>query len=80
MIFGIPELVAYISDFLTLEPGDVIATGTPAGVGFTRTPPIFLQDGDVVEVRSDAIGSLQNTVTLVDPSALRPRKPEGVTL
>ncbi|MET0713395.1 MAG: fumarylacetoacetate hydrolase family protein [Mycetocola sp.] len=62
MIFGVAELVSYISQFWPLEPGDVIATGTPAGVGFTRTPPIFLQDGDVVEAYIDGIGVLQNSV------------------
>jgi 2-keto-4-pentenoate hydratase/2-oxohepta-3-ene-1,7-dioic acid hydratase in catechol pathway len=50
---------------MTLEPGDIIATGTPAGVGFTRTPPVRLCDGDVVEVEIEGLGVLANPV--VDP-------------
>jgi 2-keto-4-pentenoate hydratase/2-oxohepta-3-ene-1,7-dioic acid hydratase in catechol pathway len=60
MVFGVAELVAYISRFMTLEPGDVIATGTPWGVGFARTPPRFLGDGDEVTVTLEGIGSLTN--------------------
>jgi 2-keto-4-pentenoate hydratase/2-oxohepta-3-ene-1,7-dioic acid hydratase in catechol pathway len=62
MIFPIPRVVAYLSELMTLEPGDVIATGTPAGVGQSRTPPLFLGPGDVVEVEIDGIGRLRNTV------------------
>jgi 2-keto-4-pentenoate hydratase/2-oxohepta-3-ene-1,7-dioic acid hydratase in catechol pathway len=62
MIFKIPTLIAYISSFTTLEPGDVIATGTPGGVGFKRNPPVFLKDGDRVEVEIEGIGVLANTV------------------
>lgn len=62
MIFGVAEIISFISQTVTLEPGDVIATGTPAGVGFTRTPPVFLQDGDEVTVSIDRIGSLTNPV------------------
>lgn len=62
MIFSVAEIISFISRVWTLQPGDVIATGTPAGVGFTRTPPIFLHDGDAVEVRVDQIGSLRSTV------------------
>lgn len=65
MIFGVAELVSYLSRFMTLEPGDVIATGTPDGVGFARTPPIFLDDGDVVEVEIDGIGTLTNPVRVL---------------
>jgi 2-keto-4-pentenoate hydratase/2-oxohepta-3-ene-1,7-dioic acid hydratase in catechol pathway len=64
MIFGVAEVVSYLSRFLTLEPGDVIATGTPAGVGFTRTPPVFLRDGDLVEVEIEGIGCLANPVAV----------------
>ena len=64
MIFGVAALVAYISRFMTLEPGDVISTGTPPGVGMGRKPPVWLQDGDVVEVDIDAIGVLRNTITI----------------
>ncbi len=62
MVFGVAELVSYFSRFMTLEPGDVISTGTPNGVGFARTPPIFLQDGDVVEAEVERVGVLRNTV------------------
>ncbi len=62
MIFPVAETIAYISQLVTLEPGDIIATGTPEGVGFKRTPPIFLHDGDVVEVEIDNIGTLRNPV------------------
>ena len=63
MIFGVAELVSYISRWITLEPGDLIATGTPSGVGFVRTPQRFLQDSDVVEVEIESIGKLSNPVT-----------------
>lgn len=62
MIFPIPDIIAELSDGITLEPGDVIATGTPAGVGFARTPPEFLKPGDIVEAVIPGIGSLRNTV------------------
>jgi acylpyruvate hydrolase len=62
MIFSIPELIADISQWTTLYPGDVIATGTPAGVGSLRVPPRFLASGDVVEVRIDGLGQLRNQV------------------
>ncbi len=62
LIFDIPELVSTISTFTALEPGDVILTGTPSGVGFRRDPQIFLQDGDVVEVTISGLGTLHNTV------------------
>lgn len=50
MIFSVAKVIAFLSTLMTLEPGDIIATGTPSSVGFKRTPPLFLQDGDVVEV------------------------------
>src|SRR6185437_1190890 len=50
MIFRVPELIAYITQSITLEPGDVIATGTPAGVGYGRKPPVFLKAGDMMEI------------------------------
>jgi 2-keto-4-pentenoate hydratase/2-oxohepta-3-ene-1,7-dioic acid hydratase in catechol pathway len=62
LIFKIPELVEYLSRSITLEPGDVIATGTPPGVGFARKPPVFLKDGDVCEVEIDGLGILINGV------------------
>ncbi len=62
MIFSVAAIVAFLSSLMTLEPGDIIATGTPAGVGFKRTPPLFLRDGDVVEVEIEGIGQLRNPV------------------
>lgn len=60
MLFGIPELLAYITVFMTLEPGDLILTGTPAGVGMARTPPRYLTGGDEFEVRIEGIGAIRN--------------------
>jgi 2-keto-4-pentenoate hydratase/2-oxohepta-3-ene-1,7-dioic acid hydratase in catechol pathway len=62
MIFRIPQLIQFISASITLEPGDIIATGTPEGVGAFRTPPIFLKPGDVVEVEIEGLGVLRNPV------------------
>ncbi len=62
MIFRVPQLIAFITRTITLEPGDVIATGTPGGVGFARKPPMFLKAGDVMEVGIDRIGALGNPV------------------
>jgi 2-keto-4-pentenoate hydratase/2-oxohepta-3-ene-1,7-dioic acid hydratase in catechol pathway len=61
LIFSVPQVVAYVSQVCTLLPGDVIFTGTPPGVGFARTPPIFLKPGDVAEVEIDRVGLLRNT-------------------
>ncbi|HUE01185.1 MAG TPA: fumarylacetoacetate hydrolase family protein [Bryobacteraceae bacterium] len=62
LIFKIPELIAHLSSVFTLEPGDVIATGTPSGVGFARTPPRWLKPGDEVVVRVEGLGNLRNPV------------------
>lgn len=62
MIFGIAELIEFLTRVMTLEPGDIIATGTPAGVARAHTPPRFLKPGDVVEVEIQGIGTLKNTV------------------
>ena len=62
MIFDVATLVSLMSEVMTLEPGDVIATGTPAGVGYARKPPIFLKPGDVCEVTIDRIGTLSNPI------------------
>lgn len=62
MIFPVAELIAIASQFTTLEPGAVIATGTPAGVGFARKPPVYMKDGDVCEIRIEGLGSLSNPV------------------
>jgi 2-keto-4-pentenoate hydratase/2-oxohepta-3-ene-1,7-dioic acid hydratase in catechol pathway len=61
MIFGVAHLVSYISQAITLEPGDVIATGTPEGVGVFRQPPVLLKPGDVYEVEVEGLGTLSNT-------------------
>ena len=62
MIFSVPYTISYISQIATLEVGDVILTGTPEGVGYARTPPVFLQDGDVVSVEIESLGVLTNMV------------------
>jgi acylpyruvate hydrolase len=62
LIFSVPDIVAYCSHIFTLEPGDVIATGTPGGVGFARKPPRFLKDGDMVVIDIQGIGALRNPV------------------
>lgn len=62
LIFPIPELIAYITTFTPLNPGDVIATGTPGGVGYTRQPPVFMKPGDTIEVVIERVGHLVNTV------------------
>ena len=62
MIFDVATLVATCSEIFRLEPGDVIISGTPAGVGFARKPPIFMKQGDIVEVEVDKIGVLRNTI------------------
>ena len=61
MYFSVAEIISYVSRSFTLEPGDVIATGTPSGVGVFRDPPRFLADGDVVTVEIERIGRLVNT-------------------
>jgi 2-keto-4-pentenoate hydratase/2-oxohepta-3-ene-1,7-dioic acid hydratase in catechol pathway len=62
MIFDVATLIAIVSEGMTLEPGDVIATGTPAGVGYARTPPVFMRPGDVCEIEIEGIGVLINTI------------------
>lgn len=62
LIFNVPKLVSYFSHSFTLYPGDLIATGTPSGVGFSRKPPFYLKDGDVVEVEIERIGRISNRV------------------
>ena len=62
LIFDIPFLISYLSSWSVLKPGDVIATGTPSGVGFTRTPPLWMKAGDVFEIEISQIGVLRNTV------------------
>jgi len=62
LIFNIPKIVSYFSHSFTLDPGDLIATGTPAGVGFSRKPAVYMNDGDVVEVEIERIGRISNRV------------------
>ena len=62
LVFDVPELVEYASTYITLEPGDVILTGTPFGVGFSRTPPVYLKSGDLMEVEIERIGVLTNRI------------------
>ena len=66
MIFKVPKLVEFISHYLTLEPGDMIFTGTPPGVGLGLKPPRFLSAGDQVEIWIEKIGSIVNTVVAAD--------------
>jgi len=63
LIFDIPHIIEELSTVMTLLPGDIIATGTPAGVGFARTPPEYLHPGDVVECEVEGLGTLRNTIT-----------------
>lgn len=70
MIFPVAQLIAFLSDFMTLEPGDVIATGTPEGVGFSRKPPVFMKDGDVIEMEIDKIGILRNPIVARVPATV----------
>lgn len=64
MIFGVAEIISYLSRFLTLRAGDVITTGTPAGVALGRSPSVYLADGDIVEVEIEGIGVLSNTCSV----------------
>jgi 2-keto-4-pentenoate hydratase/2-oxohepta-3-ene-1,7-dioic acid hydratase in catechol pathway len=68
MLFDVAAIIAEISRAVTLEPGDIIATGTPAGVGFARTPPEFLQPGDLMETTVAGIGTLHNRITAATPA------------
>jgi 2-keto-4-pentenoate hydratase/2-oxohepta-3-ene-1,7-dioic acid hydratase in catechol pathway len=62
MIFNVPQIIGYLSRVMTLEPGDVVFTGTPPGVGMARKPPVYLKGGDVVEIEIEGIGVLRNPV------------------
>jgi len=61
-LWGVAETIQLITECMTLEPGDVVITGTPAGVGYARNPPVFMKPGDVVEVEIQDIGVLTNTI------------------
>jgi 2-keto-4-pentenoate hydratase/2-oxohepta-3-ene-1,7-dioic acid hydratase in catechol pathway len=84
LIFHIPELISYVSHVVTLEPGDLILTGTPAGVGVIRQPKVALEAGDVVEVEVEGIGIPRNPVPSLaaadehlEPAARSPLVPDG---
>ena len=62
MVYGVAFLVSYLSQFMSLQPGDVISTGTPPGVGLGMKPPVFLKEGDVMELGIDKLGSQKQTV------------------
>ena len=62
MIFNVPRSIEFLSTFTTLRPGDVIATGTPGGVGFARQPPVWLEPGDLIEVEIEGVGRIANRV------------------
>ena len=63
MVFGVAEIISFVSQAITLEPGDLIATGTPAGVGAFRDPPVFMQPGDEITIEIEGIGKLTNPVS-----------------
>ena len=71
MIFSVAATIAFLSSFMTLEPGDVIATGTPSGIGARRQPPLFLRAGDIVEVEIEPIGMIRNQMVAEDSSQTR---------
>lgn len=79
LIFSIPQIIAAASRATTLRPGDVIATGTPGGVGMARDPQLWLQPGDVVEVEIDQLGVLRNPVVAAADQAARSRHGEKVS-
>jgi 2-keto-4-pentenoate hydratase/2-oxohepta-3-ene-1,7-dioic acid hydratase in catechol pathway len=70
MIFGVAQLVSYLSRFMTLEPGDLITTGTPPGVGLGMKPPQFLKPGDVIALGIEKLGDQQQTVFAWDPALI----------
>jgi 2-keto-4-pentenoate hydratase/2-oxohepta-3-ene-1,7-dioic acid hydratase in catechol pathway len=62
MLFSVPTIIAYVSTFTALSPGDVICSGTPGGVGAKREPPVWMKPGDVVEIDIPGVGLLRNTI------------------
>ena len=68
LIFNVPYLISYISQFMTLLPGDIISTGTPAGVGLGMNPPLYLQPGDIVELGIDGLGTSKQSVIAYQPN------------
>ena len=77
MLFGVPALVSFISQQITLDPGDLIATGTPAGVGVFREPPVFLEPGDRVRCEIDGIGAVENPIVDWTDDPRRPPERAG---
>ena len=67
MIYSVPTIIAYVSTFMALEPGDIIATGTPEGVALARTPPLWMKPGDRIEVEISGIGTLANPIVAEAP-------------
>ena len=63
MIFDIPTLLEFVTSYITLHPGDILSTGTPAGIGLFRNPQLFMKNGDIVMVEVDGIGKLQNKLS-----------------
>jgi 2,4-diketo-3-deoxy-L-fuconate hydrolase len=61
-LFSLPKLVSFLSHVMALEPGDIVSTGTPAGVGLFQKPQVFMKTGDVVEIEADGIGTLRNSI------------------
>ena len=70
MVFGVAYLVHYLSQFMSLHPGDIIATGTPSGIGMALDPPVFLKPGDVMELEIDGLGKQQQNVVAYEPGML----------
>jgi 2-keto-4-pentenoate hydratase/2-oxohepta-3-ene-1,7-dioic acid hydratase in catechol pathway len=66
MIFKLPELISYFSQWYQFNPGDIVTTGSPAGVGFGRDPKVFMKPGDVVEVEVEGIGILSNKISAIN--------------
>ena len=61
-LFSLPRLIAFLSRYIPLEPGDIVTTGTPAGVGIFQKPPVFMKAGDVVEIEGEGIGVLRTPI------------------
>jgi len=63
MVFGVARTISLLSEAMTLEPGDVLVMGTPGGVGYARTPPVWMKAGDTIEIDIEGVGILSNPVT-----------------
>ena len=61
-LFPLPRLIGFLSQVMTLEPGDIVSTGTPAGVGLFQKPPVFMKPGDMIEIEAEGIGVLRNPI------------------